>query len=130
MSATGLLLVLVTAALTTAANLLLRGGIDASGGFAIGSMTATLQALVKLFMQPRFSAGFVLYFLASVVWFRVVATEPLSMAYPILVSCTFTLVTAGAVVMFKEPLTARQVLGLAVIVTGIALISIARGPRA
>jgi multidrug transporter EmrE-like cation transporter len=130
MSATGLLLVLVTAALTMVANLLLRSGIDAAGGFTLGGFAATVAALLKLFMQPKFLVGFVLYFMASVVWFRVVATEPLSVAYPLLVSCTFTLVTAGAVVVFSEPLSARQVLGLVVILAGIALISVQKGTAA
>jgi multidrug transporter EmrE-like cation transporter len=127
MSATGLSLVLLTAALTMAANLLLRGGIDAAGGFSLGGPSGMLQALVKLFIQPLFAIGFVLYFVASVVWFRVVATEPLSLAYPILVSCTFMLVTTGAALAFREPLTLRQVLGLAVILAGIALLSIQKG---
>jgi multidrug transporter EmrE-like cation transporter len=130
MSATGLSLVLLTAALTMAANLLLRGGIDAAGGFSLGGPSGMLQALVKLFIQPLFAIGFVLYFVASVVWFRVVATEPLSIAYPVLISCTFTLVTAGAVVIFSEPLTPRHVVGLVVILAGIVLISTARGMTA
>lgn len=130
MSATGLLLVLVTAALTMVANLLLRSGIDAAGGFALGGLATTAAALLKLFMEPKFLIGFVLYFMASVVWFRVVATEPLSVAYPLLVSCTFTLVTAGAVIVFSEPLTLRQMLGLAVILAGIALISVQKGTAA
>jgi multidrug transporter EmrE-like cation transporter len=130
MSTTGLMLVLVTAVLTVAANLLLRSGIVAAGGFSFGGLADTLRALVGLFMEPRFATGFVLYFLAAVVWFRVVATEPLSVAYPLLVSCTFTLVTAGAVIMFGESLTRRQVLGLVVILAGIALISIEKSNTA
>ena len=130
MSSTGLLLVIVTAALTMVANLLLRSGIDAAGGFTLGGFATTVAALLKLFMQPKFLVGFVLYFMASVVWFRVVATEPLSVAYPLLVSCTFTLVTAGAVVVFSEPLSVRQVLGLVVILAGIALISMQKGTAA
>ncbi len=130
MSASGLVLVLVTAALTMAANLLLRSGIVAAGGFSFGGLAETMRSLVRLFLEPRFTTGFILYFLASVVWFRVVATERLSVAYPLLVSCTFTLVTAGAVVVFGESLTRRQVLGLAVILAGIALISIEKGTAA
>ncbi len=127
MSANGLLLVLVTAGLTMAANLLLRAGVDAAGGFAAGGAAQVVASLVKLFLEPRFTSGFLLYFLASVVWFRVVATEPLSLAYPVLVSCTFTLVTAGAVMFFGEPLTRRQVVGLAVILAGIVLVSVQKG---
>jgi multidrug transporter EmrE-like cation transporter len=127
MSMSGVFLVLLTAALTMAANLLLRAGIDGAGGFSMAGLAGTVQSLVRLFLEPRFSAGFVLYFLASVVWFRVVATEPLSIAYPVLVSCTFTLVTAGAVAFFGEPLTARQVVGLGVILAGIVLASMQGG---
>jgi len=130
MSATGLVLVLVTAVLTMAANLLLRVGIVAAGGFSFGGLAETVRGLVALFMEPRFLLGFVLYFAAAVVWFRVVATERLSVAYPLLVSCTFTLVTAGAAVALGESLTRRQVLGLVVILAGIALISIEKGSAA
>ena len=130
MSPTGLLLVIVTAALTMVANLLLRAGIDAAGGFSLGSLATTAASLLKLFMEPKFLVGFVLYFMASVVWFRVVATEPLSVAYPLLVSCTFTLVTARAMVVFSERLSVRQVLGLVVILAGIALISVQKGTAA
>jgi multidrug transporter EmrE-like cation transporter len=123
MSRGGLALVVLSAALTMAANLLIRAGIDAAGGFVAGSAAEAISSLLRLFAQARFVAGFVLYFLASVVWFRVVATEPLSVAYPILVSCTFVLVTGGAVVLFRESLGLRQALGLVVILAGIVLVS-------
>jgi multidrug transporter EmrE-like cation transporter len=123
MSITGVLLVSVTAGLTMAANLMMRGGIDSGGGFAPQSVVAVVIAFVRLLTQPLFVAGFVLYFLASLVWFRVLASEPLSVAYPVLVSLTFTLVTAGAVLFFQEPLSVRKVVGLAVILGGILMVS-------
>ena len=127
MSGTGFVLVLVVAAMTMAANLMLRAGIDAAGGFAPGGGFALLVTLGKLFLQPMFAIGFALYFLASVVWFRVVATEPLSVAYPILVSLTFTLVSAGAVLFFKESVSLQKAVGLAAILAGIAIISFDKG---
>lgn len=110
-----------------AANLMLRAGIDAAGGFAFGGVVELAIAVAKLFLQPLFAIGFVAYFLASLVWFRVIATEPLSLAYPILVSLTFTLVTAGAVVFFNESLSVQKVIGLAIILLGIAIISLEKG---
>ena len=127
MSATGFFLVLLAAVLTMAANLLLRAGVDAAGGFVFDNTIQIVSALMKLFSQPLFVVGFGIYFLASVVWFRVVATEPLSLAYPILVSLTFTLVTAGAVLMFGEPMSLRKMGGLAVILAGIVIISFEKG---
>lgn len=127
MSITGILLVLLAAGLTMAANLLLRAGIDAAGGFAADGAMEALRALAHLFLQPRFTVGFMTYALASVVWFRVVATEPLSVAYPILVSLTFLLVTAGAVAFFGEALSVRKALGLLVILGGIMIVSLGSG---
>ena len=127
MSTTGFVLVFFTACLTMAANLMLRAGIGAAGGFTLGSVTQILRGLVALFMQPLFALGFVIYFLASVVWFRVVATEALSVAYPILVSLTFVLVTAGAAFLFSEPVSLRKLVGLAVIAAGIAIVSLEKG---
>lgn len=127
MSSLGFVLVLLTAVMTMGANLMLRAGIDAAGGFSPGGVFELLMTVLKLFLQPLFAIGFVAYFLASVVWFRVVATEPLSIAYPILVSLTFTLVTAGAVVFFHESLSVQKALGLTVILVGIAIISFEKG---
>lgn len=127
MSRSGFILVLLTAAMTMGANLLLRAGIDTAGGFGPGGAFEALIAVLKLFLQPLFTIGFVLYFLASVVWFRVVATEPLSVAYPILVSLTFTMVTAGAVLFFHESVSMQKVVGLATILAGIAIISFEKG---
>jgi len=123
MSITGLLLVSLTAGLTMAANLMMRGGIDSAGGFAPQTVFAVVTSFIRLLGQPLFVAGFVIYFFASLIWLRVVASEPLSVAYPVLVSLTFTLVTAGAVIVFQEPLSVRKVAGLAVILGGILLIS-------
>jgi multidrug transporter EmrE-like cation transporter len=128
MSSTGFLLVLLSATLTMAANLLLRSGIDAAGGFAFSGLTGAAIATLRLFMQPAFATGFVLYFVAAVVWFRIVATEPLSLAYPLLVSLTFASVTAGAVVLFGEPISWRKVAGLALILLGILVISQEKSP--
>jgi len=123
MSITGILLVLTTAGLTMAANLMMRGGIDSGGGYAPQSLVEVAAAFLRLLGTPLFAAGFVLYFVASLVWLRVVASEPLSVAYPVLVSLTFTLITAGAVLFFHEPLSVRKVVGLAVILGGILLVS-------
>lgn len=123
MSISGLLLVLLTAGLTMSANLMMRGGIDAAGGAVPDTAVDVVLTFLKLLLQPLFASGFVLYFVASLVWIRVLAAEPLSVAYPILVSLTFALVTGGAVLFFHEPLSLRKVVGLVVIVTGILVIA-------
>jgi multidrug transporter EmrE-like cation transporter len=128
MSANGIVLVVVTAVLTMAANLMLRVGIDAGGGFSPPGAFQALYTLAGLFLQPVFLLGFVAYVMATVVWFRVIATEPLSLAYPIGIGLTFALVTAGAAFLFHEPLSIRKAVGLAIIVLGIIITS-EKNPR-
>ena len=107
--------------MTAAANLLLRAGIERAGGFP-GRMAGLLAGILRLLGQPVFDIGFILYGLAALLWFRVVATEPLSLAYPLLVALAFLVITAGAVLVFHEPMTWHKVLGLTIILVGIFIV--------
>jgi multidrug transporter EmrE-like cation transporter len=122
MSPRGLLLVSLSAVLTFAANMLLRAGIDRAG-WSPGGAGDVLQGLIRLAKDPVFDVGALLYMPASIVWFRVIATEPLSTAYPLLMSLTFIMVTVGAVLFFRETVTAMKLLGLVIILAGIVLVS-------
>ena len=121
MTPTGFSLTLLCAALTMASNLMIRAGVDQAGGFP-ARMSEVPAALLRLAQQPVFDIGFIFYGLTALIWFRVVASEPLSSAYPLLVSLTFLLVTLGAVLLFHETLTWQKIVGLAVILFGIFLI--------
>lgn len=127
MSMTGFALVLLAAAITMAANLLMRLGLERGGGFAPSDILAAVSGFLALLLQPLFALGFLAYFLAGLVWFRVIASEPLSIAYPVLVSVTFVLVSSGAMLLFGEALSLRKLAGLTLIIGGIALVSTAPG---
>ena len=122
MTERGLLLVVFTAVLTVASNLMLRGGVTRAGGFAL-SPASLISDLLRLARQPLFLAGVALYGTAALVWFRVISTENLNSSYPLLVSLTFVLVTLGATVFFHEPVSWQKVLGLGVILAGIVLVA-------
>mgnify|MGYP001063583281 CR=1 FL=1 len=122
MTERGLLLVGLTALLTVVSNLTLRGGVMRAGGFAL-SLATMVSDLWRLAHQPLFVTGVVLYATAALVWFRVISTENLNSSYPLLVSMTFVLVTLGATVFFREPISWPKVLGLGVILVGIMLIA-------
>jgi multidrug transporter EmrE-like cation transporter len=113
-------IVLLTAGLQSAANLLLRRGILLAGGFP-DRLADLWSGLLRLAAQPLFDIGFILYGLSALVWFRAIATLQLSSAYPLLVAMSFILVTAGAVLLFQEPFTWRKALGAVIIVSGIFL---------
>ena len=122
MTVLGWWLVLMSAGLAVMANLLMRAGVDRAGGFGIDLARIHLS-LLGLAMQPMFDAGLALYVLASLVWFRVLSSEPLSVAYPVMTSVTFFLVSVGGVVLFRESLNVCKATGLVVIVLGIVLVS-------
>lgn len=122
MSFNGFFLVFLTAGLTVAANLLLRAGVLRAGGFAT-DITNLGSSFISLVKEPFFDIGFILYGLASLVWFKVISTEPLNLAYPILVSLTFLFVTLCASFFFREVLTVRQIVGLGIIIAGIIIVS-------
>lgn len=122
MSFLGWCLVLMSAGLAVMANLLMRAGVDRAGGFG-GDLASIHWSLWGLVCQPRFDLGLALYVLASLVWFKVLSSEPLSVAYPVMTSITFLLVSVGGVVLFREALNAYKIVGVLVILLGIVLIS-------
>ncbi len=122
MRVNGWWLVLVSAALTVVGNLLIRAGLDRAGGFP-ARLADVPAGLIRLGQQPLFDVGKAVYILATLAWFRVIATQPLSVAYPIVVSLNFVFVTLGAILLFRESVSALKVVGLVVILAGILILN-------
>ena len=122
MTLQGSLLLLVTALLTAAANLLLRGGILQYGQFSL-SVDKFKDQFMALGIQPMFLSGVILYGLAAVVWFSVLSIEDLSSSYPMLVGITFVLVAVGAVWFFGEDFSSQKLIGMVMILAGIGAIA-------
>jgi|ERR1039458_5519578 multidrug transporter EmrE-like cation transporter len=118
MSLRGISLVGLAALATVAGNLLMRAGVTQSGGLRLSTETL-LPQLLGLAKQPMFLLGAFLYGLSALIWFSIISTEQLSTAYPILVSMTFILVTAGSVLFFQERVSLAKVFGIACILAGI-----------
>jgi multidrug transporter EmrE-like cation transporter len=122
MSVQGFFFVTLAALLTVVSNLMLRTGVSKAGGF-VPSLETLLANLMQLARQPLVVTGVFLYGTASLVWFRVISTENLNSSYPVLVGTTFILVTFGATILFREPVSWLKVIGLALILLGILLAS-------
>jgi len=118
MSSFGWMLVSFCAASAACSGIMLRMGVDKVGGFSF-----TLQALLALLSQPVFAVGVILYGLAGIGWFKVIATEQLSVAYPILVSLTFVMVSVGAFFFFDEQFGFMKIAGILLIIVGIVLVA-------
>jgi multidrug transporter EmrE-like cation transporter len=117
-----MVLLLITCICTVSANLLLRAGVLRAGGFG-GAPGALAGQLLRLALEPRFVAGFCLYGIGALVWFAVISVENLSTSYPVLVSLTFMLVTLGSVLFFGERISTQKVIGLAIILAGVLVVS-------
>lgn len=120
MTTRGLLLLILSSICAVAGNLLLRGGILRAGGFSL-SLDKLEPQISSLSGQPMFLGGLFMYGVAAIVWFRVLATEDLSLSYPLMTSLTFILVTLGATYFFNERLTWQKLLGLSIILAGFVL---------
>lgn len=53
----------------------------------------------------------------------IVAYQPPGTAYPVMVGLIFVMVSIGAFFFFREPVSIRKVIGVAVILAGIAIAS-------
>jgi len=120
-STSGITLICIAAVLTAAANLLLRHSV-----LSANSMTGAVFAASTwgpLLRSATFWAGLFLYGMSALVWFRVLARDPISSTYPMLVGLTFVLVSAGAVLVFREKVSVLKAAGMGLILAGVTAIS-------
>jgi multidrug transporter EmrE-like cation transporter len=118
MTLTGWLWVIICSLSAASSSFLLRRSID-----NIGKFEFELRSFFNLATQPLFFIGIILYGLTGIIWLRVLATEQLNIAYPVLISITFILVAFGSMVFFKEPMSAVKLVGLVLIVFGISFVA-------
>lgn len=127
MSRAGLLLLTSCSAAVLLANVILRWAMDRTQvKLFSGGLAGLPQDLLSLLREPLFLIALCSYGAAMLIWFRVIATEPLSISYPALAAMTFVAVSLAGVVVFGEPLPLLRGLGLACIVLGITLATLAQ----
>jgi multidrug transporter EmrE-like cation transporter len=81
---------------------------------------AGLPWLLDLARLPVMWLAIGLYAASTLLWVRILATMPLSRAYPF-VALAFVLVPAAGYFFFAEPVSRWQVVGIALIVTGVVV---------
>lgn len=123
-SCLGWYLTILVAVMATAANILLRIGMDQSGGFAFDGPLEFVRNFTKFLFNPFFTTGLIAYFLSMMLWCRVLAFEQFSCAYPILIGISFMLVTLAAVIFLEESLSLWKAFGLVIIILGVFMSSL------
>jgi multidrug transporter EmrE-like cation transporter len=127
MSRAGLLLLLSCSAVVLLANVALRWAMDRAQVKVFSDGVAGLpQEILSLVREPLFLLALCCYGAAMLIWFRLVATEPLSVSYPALAAMSFVTVSLAGVFLFGEPLPVLRALGLFCIILGMSLTAFAQ----
>lgn len=84
---------------------------------------ATAGGLTGLLLAPSFWLALLLYGSATLLWLRILHVVPLSRAYPF-AALGFVLVPAAGLLLFGEKLSRNYLVGMLLILGGIATVSI------
>ena len=99
------------------------------GVLIIGEVTlkgSVVGELLRMVFQPFVFSGLILYVVSTILWLLALSKTTLSFAYPF-TALTFILVMLSSRVIFLEPIPTLRYFGIALIILGILLSSLAKG---
>ena len=117
-----LLAVLPTILLTSYSQLVIRWRITAMAATAAQSFGASERAFTYLH-DPFIISAYAFSLLSSIAWFFVVEKHPVSIAFPVYVGVLFCVVTVGSSLWLKETISIQHLVGLALILVGVVVVS-------
>ncbi len=121
MTSAEILFLCIAIVFNATANILLKFGMYKAPGIAgIGFKGMMLHSLTNIYVW----LGLVSFGIAFVSYSIVLNKLKLSIAYPIMTSAGFAIVTVSAIFLFDESLTWLKVLGIIIIAMGIWIVSI------
>jgi multidrug transporter EmrE-like cation transporter len=86
------------------------------------SASSVWSQLIPILTVPQVAVGFVCYGISAVLWIAVVSNVDLSLAYP-MVALAYVFVVMASWLLLGEHVSALRLIGLAIIVTGVVVIS-------
>ncbi len=108
--------------LNAAAQLLLKVATKPLGHFSVFNADVLTSSVAILFKSLPFWTGMLCYALSVCVWVAALSKAPVSTAYPML-SLGYVVVAAVSVAWLGEIMTPAKMLGIALICTGVVLVS-------
>ena len=114
-------LVLSGVLLNAAAQLLLKAGTRTIGHFDF-SIANALPISLKFLANPAFMGGMACYGISVIVWVMALSRVDVSIAYPML-SIGYIVTAFLAYMLFGEAITPMRILGIVVIIIGVALVA-------
>jgi multidrug transporter EmrE-like cation transporter len=119
-----LLLLLMSVLSASLGQVLFKKGVLITGEVTLKS--SVIGELIKLVFQPFVFSGLILYVVSTILWLLALSKTTLNFAYPF-TALTFILVMLSSRVIFLEPIPTLRYFGIALIILGILLSSLAKG---
>lgn len=114
---------IICAAMLVCANVILKNLLERTKFGWSGDMRDFCTQITTLAIKPLFWVGVALFLLANILWLSVLATQKLSIAYPLQISLVFMFSTLASLLVFGEKLSSASIAGLALVVCGVVLIT-------
>jgi len=116
-----ILAMLPTILLTAYSQLVIRWRV---ASLVAGSESASsLQRAVRYLADPYVFSAFVVSLLSAIAWFYVAERYPVSLAFPAYVGALFAIVTVGGALLLNETLSTQHLVGVAIILIGVVVVS-------
>jgi len=117
-----LLAMLPTILLTAYSQLIIKWRVTALAATA-GDCTGVAARVTRYLVDPYVLSAFVFSFLSAIAWFYVAERYPVSIAFPTYVGVLFGIVTVGSTLLLNETISAQHLVGLALILAGVVVVS-------
>ena len=88
-----------------------------------GESSGWVARAVLYLSDPFIFSAFVVSFLSAIAWFFVAERYPVSVAFPAYVGTLFAIVTIASALLLKENISAQHLVGLALILAGVVVVS-------
>lgn len=119
MSLLGLTLVFISVTLSAAAQTAFKSGVNR---LDLAPDAGVMQQAMAFLTSPFVLTGLALYGVGTLLWLSALRHVDLSLVYPF-VSISFVMVSISGIVFLNEPVQAQRVIGLALIIAGLLVMS-------
>jgi multidrug transporter EmrE-like cation transporter len=118
-----LLAILPTILLTAYSQLIVKWRVTVLAAAAAGDSAGAAARATRYLADPYIISAFVFSLLSAVAWLYVAEKYPVSIAFPTYVGVLFAIVTVGSAFLLKETVSAQHLVGLALILVGVVVVS-------
>lgn len=123
MSAATIIQILLSIALSSAAQAFMKAGMMSPSVAAAVGAGRPMDIVLAIVMSPTVLTGLACFGLSAAAWLMVLARVDLSQAYPF-VALGIVVTVAMAILWFGEPVSALRLIGVALVAGGVILVAL------